>query len=67
MSCVLCDSWAHCPVNPKSLHPRKRTEVVEQDVEVALLTGFVWGTVKAEELCDKHREAVSSMKTHLGI
>ncbi len=67
MTCVLCDSWAHCPVNPKSLHPRKRTNVTDRDVEVALLTGFLWGAVEGDitKLCDDHRDMHAELKAKL--
>jgi len=67
MTCVLCDSWAHCPVNPASLHPQKRSVVTAQDVEVALLTGFLWGNVAGAEikLCDDHRTMHAEFKTKL--
>ena len=67
MSCVLCDSWAHCPVNPESLHPRKRTEITDQDVETALLTGFVWGKATKQTLCDDHALMVANMMIALRI
>ena len=66
-TCVLCDSWAHCPVNPESLHPRKRNTVTDRDVEVALLTGFLWGTVEGDvtKLCDDHRDRHAALKVKL--
>ena len=68
MSCILCDSWAHCPVNPKSLHPRRRDTVIERDVEVALLTGYVWGSADAcRSLCVDHVAEVAEMKKRLGM
>lgn len=64
MTCVLCDSWAGCPVNPHTLHPRPRTTITDQDVEVALLTGYMWGTVDPE-LCSEHRQMVDDLKKRL--
>ena len=72
MSCILCDSWANCPVNPATKHPKKRDVVVERDVESALLTGYVWGLLASEhsiaaELCTEHKRQVQGMITHLGL
>ena len=69
MSCLLCDSWAHCPTNPKTLHPRPKKVVEEVDVEIALLTGFTWGNMEdsIQYLCKDHYDMVFEMKSKLKV
>jgi hypothetical protein len=68
MSCLLCDSWAHCPTNPKTLHPRPKKVVEDVDVEIALLTGFAlgFGNRSWDDLCLDHQDMVAQMTAKLG-
>jgi len=74
MTCILCDSWAHMPANPKTKHPEGPRPVIERDVETALLVGFMWGTVynemlpwKRADLCANHILAVAELAEKLGL
>lgn len=69
MTCTLCESWNHSPVNPKTLHPNRQLTVTSHNVEVALLVGYAWGQIDAwkkvdgerSQLCADHQEMVASM------
>jgi hypothetical protein len=66
--CVLCDSWAHSPSNPETLHPRKLLTVTPHEVETALFLGFVWGKTSERlgmGLCQKHAIAVADAASRL--
>lgn len=67
--CTLCDSWDHCPSNPKTVHPRPHA-ATDHDVEMALLLGYAWGVAEGDslaKLCDSHRKAVDELAQRMRL